>query len=117
MKAITFLQNEYGNADNFNSRQLLDGLNAIEQYLLIDLMDKFATELANEADKSDEKCTLPVVNVWVAVDTPPKVDYFYLAYDQDLCRITKALFDGEWHPNEDDVTVTHWMELPEPPLR
>lgn len=82
MDAKTFLQNEYDNADNFNSRQLLEGLNAIEQHLLTEIMDKFSTEISNDKnellnagyrtailDAIDlvEKLTIPVV--CVALDT------------------------------------------------
>ena len=88
-----------------------------EPAVSIDKFEQLRMEILAWHKSEVKKLHLPVVNAWVAVDTPPKVDYFYLAYDQDLCMITKALFDGEWHANEDDFNVTHWMELPKPPLR
>ena len=88
-----------------------------EPAVSIDNFEQLRMEILAWHKSEVEKLHLPVVNAWVAVDTPPKAEQFYLVFDQDLCRITKALFDGEWHPNEDDVKVTHWMELPEPPLR
>lgn len=55
MNAKIFLQDEYGNADNFDSRDLLDGLNAKQTTILIKLMDKFAAKLSERQIPTNDK--------------------------------------------------------------
>jgi len=61
MDAIDFLNKEYENTENFNTRALLRKLNPLEQSILIELMNKFAVQLANVNPTSQEQLATPDV--------------------------------------------------------
>lgn len=83
-------------------------------------MEAYATYYQRYSEWLEQQlknCNLQNVINWVAVDIPPKVDYFYLVYDKTYGAISKALYDGEFHLVEglEDTEITHWAHLPKPP--
>lgn len=68
MDAVDFLNKEYENIENFNTRTLLQKLGALEQYVLIELMNKYARQLANDNPTSQEQLAAPAVSKSVSLE-------------------------------------------------
>ena len=97
--------------------QSIDKMFAEKSVTKAQLLDAFHKANPNSLSLVKE-LNLACVTNWVAIDTLPQVECFYLVYDRTYGMITKALFTkDEFHciENLEDLEITHWCNLPKPP--